>query len=99
VTALAELLGVEHPIVLGPFGGVSSVALVAAVTVVPRLMARWGARSCVAAGLGSTGAGMIVIAASAQLDSPAWLLTPAMFFIAAGMGSGSSACSTRLSAE
>jgi len=76
-----------------------AVALVAAVTVVPRLMARWGARSCVAAGLGSTGAGMIVIAASAQLDSPAWLLTPAMFFIAAGMGSGSSACSTRLSAE
>jgi len=32
VTALAELLGVEHPIVLGPFGGVSSVALVAAVS-------------------------------------------------------------------
>lgn len=32
MTALAGLLGVEHPIVLGPFGGVSSVALAAAVS-------------------------------------------------------------------
>ena len=32
MTALARLLGVEHPIVLGPFGGVSSVALTAAVS-------------------------------------------------------------------
>ena len=29
---LTELLGIEHPIVLGPFGGVSSVALTAAVS-------------------------------------------------------------------
>lgn len=31
---------------------------------------------------------MIVIAAAAQLEAPAWLLTPAMLFIAAGMGFG-----------
>jgi len=32
VNRLTELLGIEHPIVLGPFGGVSSVALTAAVS-------------------------------------------------------------------
>lgn len=32
VTGLRELFGIEHPIVLGPFGGVSSVALTAAVS-------------------------------------------------------------------
>lgn len=32
MTALTELLGIDHPIVLGPFGGVSSVALAAAVS-------------------------------------------------------------------
>src|SRR5699024_11477770 len=56
--------------------------------VVPRLMGRWGARSCIIAGLGFAGAGMIVIAVAAQLDAPAWVLIPAMLFIAAGMGFG-----------
>lgn len=65
-----------------------AVALIVAVTVVPRLMGRWGARSCVIAGLGFAGAGMIVIAVAAQLDAPAWVLIPAMLFIAAGMGFG-----------
>jgi nitronate monooxygenase len=32
VNALCELLGIEHPVLLGPFGGVSSVALAAAVS-------------------------------------------------------------------
>jgi len=32
MNALTRLLGIEHPIVLGPFGGVSSVALAAAVS-------------------------------------------------------------------
>lgn len=65
-----------------------AVALIVAVTVVPRLMGRWGARSCIIAGLGFVGAGMIVIAVAAQLDAPAWVLIPAMLFIAAGMGFG-----------
>ncbi|EIR9942420.1 MFS transporter [Salmonella enterica subsp. enterica serovar Johannesburg] len=65
-----------------------AVALVVAVTVVPRLLGRWGARACIVVGLSSAGAGMIVIAAAAQLEAPAWLLTPAMLFIAAGMGFG-----------
>lgn len=65
-----------------------AVALIVAVTVVPRLMGRWGARSCIIAGLGFAGAGMIVIAVAAQLDAPAWVLIPAMLFIAAGMGFG-----------
>ena len=65
-----------------------AVALVVAVTVVPRLLGRWGARSCIVVGLSSAGAGMIVIAAAAQLEAPAWLLIPAMLFIAAGMGFG-----------
>ena len=65
-----------------------AVALIVAVTIVPRLMRRWGARSCIIAGLGFAGAGMIVIAVAAQLDAPAWVLIPAMLFIAAGMGFG-----------
>ncbi|MFS2282062.1 MFS transporter [Microbacterium sp. OR21] len=65
-----------------------AVALIAAVTIVPRLLGRWGARSCIVVGLSSAGVGMIVIAVAAQLEAPAWLLTPAMLFIAAGMGFG-----------
>jgi len=65
-----------------------AVALIVAVTIVPRLLGRWGTRSCIVVGLSSAGAGMIVIAAAAQLEAPAWLLTPAMLFIAAGMGFG-----------
>lgn len=65
-----------------------AVALIVAVTVVPRLMGRWGARSCIVGGLSSAAAGMIVIAAAAQFEAPAWLLLAAMLFIAAGMGFG-----------
>lgn len=65
-----------------------AVTLVVAVTVVPRLMGRWGARSCIMVGLGCAGAGMIVIAACAQFDAPAWVLILAMLFVAAGMGFG-----------
>lgn len=65
-----------------------AVALVVASAVVPRLMGRWGARSCILVGLGSAAMGMVVIAAAAQLEAQAWLLIPAMLFIAAGMGFG-----------
>ncbi|WP_208379103.1 MFS transporter [Cumulibacter soli] len=65
-----------------------AVALIAAVTVVPRLMGRWGARACIIVGLPSAAAGMIAIAVVAQLEAPAWFLHPAMLFIAAGMGFG-----------
>jgi len=65
-----------------------AVALIGAVTIVPRLLGRWGARSCIVVGLSSAGVGMIVIAIAAQFEAPAWLLIPAMLFIAAGMGFG-----------
>lgn len=65
-----------------------AVALLVAVTVVPRLMGSWGARCCIVVGLSSAAAGMIVIAVTAQLEGPAWALLPAMLFIAAGMGFG-----------
>lgn len=65
-----------------------AVALIVAVTVVPCLMGRWGARSCIGVGLSFASAGMIVIAVTAQLGAPAWSLLLAMAFIAAGMGFG-----------
>jgi EmrB/QacA subfamily drug resistance transporter len=65
-----------------------AVALIVAVTVVPRIVERCGARPCIVAGLSSAGAGMIVIAMTAQLSADAWFLIPAMLLIAVGMGLG-----------
>ncbi|SEG96181.1 drug resistance transporter, EmrB/QacA subfamily [Saccharopolyspora kobensis] len=65
-----------------------AVALVAAVTFVPRVAGRWGARTCAVIGIASTAAGMIAIAAGAQLGAGAVETIPAMVLIAAGMGFG-----------
>ena len=65
-----------------------AVSLVVAVTVIPRVMGRWGARACAITGLGCAGIGVLIIAAAAQVSAPAWALVPAMLFIAAGMGFG-----------
>ncbi|MGW7072320.1 MFS transporter [Streptomyces sp. NPDC054855] len=65
-----------------------AVFLVAASVLVPRLVERWGARSCVLAGIGFTMLAMAVIAlvSCRGYGSPA--LIPAMLLIAAGMGFG-----------
>ncbi|MFF4472260.1 MFS transporter [Streptomyces sp. NPDC001599] len=63
-------------------------ALIAASVLVPRLLAGWGARVCVLAGLGSAALAMTVIALVAALDGGAVWLLPAMLLIAAGMGFG-----------
>lgn len=65
-----------------------AVALILASVLVPRLLTRWGARSCVLIGLSSAACAMVVVGLVALLDAgPAWLL-PAMVLIAAGMGFG-----------
>lgn len=76
------------PLEAGLFLVPLAVSLIVAVTVVPRLMGRWGTRTCAVAGLAFAAAGMTVIAVAGQLTAPAWLLLPAMVFIAAGMGLG-----------
>ncbi|MFC3522813.1 MFS transporter [Streptomonospora nanhaiensis] len=63
-------------------------ALVAASALVPRLLAGWGARACVLAGLAFTGAAMAVIALVAHWGAGPWAMVPAMVLIAAGMGFG-----------
>lgn len=65
-----------------------AVALIGCSLLVPRLLGRWGARACVLAGLGFTGAAMAVIALVATVDAGGAALVPAMFLIAAGMGFG-----------
>ncbi|MEU4983208.1 MFS transporter [Streptomyces sp. NPDC021969] len=63
-------------------------ALIAASVLVPRLLAGWGARVCVLAGLGSAALAMTVIALVAALGGGAVWLLPAMLLIAAGMDFG-----------
>lgn len=65
-----------------------AVALVAAATVVPRFLGRWGARFCALAGIGSTALGMAAIAFATHVEAPAPAMIPAMVLIAAGMGFG-----------
>ncbi|PWV78604.1 MFS transporter, DHA2 family, lincomycin resistance protein [Prauserella marina] len=65
-----------------------AVALVAAVTFVPRLIGRWGARTCAVIGIALTAFGMIAIAVAASSGTNAPAMLPAMVLIAAGMGFG-----------
>lgn len=65
-----------------------AVSLIAASVLVPRLLERWGARTCVLTGIGFTTAAMVVIALVARLAATGPALIPAMVLIAAGMGFG-----------
>ncbi|MER5388322.1 MFS transporter [Saccharopolyspora sp. NPDC002686] len=65
-----------------------AVALVAAATFVPRVVGRWGSRTCAVIGIAATAAGMLAIAAGAQVEAGALEMMPAMVLIAAGMGFG-----------
>ncbi|MGO1971576.1 MAG: MFS transporter [Propionibacteriaceae bacterium] len=65
-----------------------ALSLVAAATLVPRLLGRWGARFCAITGIGFTALGMVAIALTTQLGAPAPWMIPAMILIAAGMGFG-----------
>lgn len=65
-----------------------AISLVAAATVVPRFLGRWGARFCAVAGIGFTALGMTAIAVVAHIGAPAPTMIPAMVLIAAGMGFG-----------
>ncbi|MEU6793540.1 MFS transporter [Nonomuraea wenchangensis] len=78
---------------IGPMGaGLTmlplAVALIVASLLVPRQLGRWGARTCVLAGLGAAAGAMTVIALVAALGAGAAWLLPAMLLIAAGMGFG-----------
>lgn len=65
-----------------------AVALIVASVLVPRVLTRWGARSCVLIGLGSAACAMAGVALVALLDAGAVWLLPTMLLIAAGMGFG-----------
>lgn len=65
-----------------------AISLVAAATLVPRFLGRWGARFCAVAGIGFTALGMAAIAITTHLEAPAPAMIPAMILIAAGMGFG-----------
>ena len=65
-----------------------AVALIAASMLVPRLFERWGAQTCVLAGVGCTALAMITIAVVARLGAAGPAMIPAMVLIAAGMGFG-----------
>ncbi|WP_147140193.1 MFS transporter [Stackebrandtia albiflava] len=78
---------------IGPLGaGLTmlplAVSLIVASVLVPRLLGRWGARTCVLVGLAATSGAMVVIALVAVLGGGAAWLLPAMLLIAAGMGFG-----------
>ncbi|MFE8910878.1 MFS transporter [Streptomyces globisporus] len=65
-----------------------AVSLIAASVLVPRLLGRWGARTCVLAGIGFTMLAMAAIALVSSLGAPGLAMIPAMVLIAAGMGFG-----------
>ncbi|SEE53245.1 drug resistance transporter, EmrB/QacA subfamily [Jiangella alba] len=78
---------------IGPMGaGLTmlplAVSLIAFSMLVPRLLARWGARACVLAGIGFTAAAIAAIALVSALDAGGAAMIPAMLLIAAGMGFG-----------
>ncbi|MBP2370859.1 MFS transporter [Pseudonocardia parietis] len=83
----------QDRLALGPLGaGLMMVPLALGLIMfsmlVPRLLGRWGARSCVLAGIGFTAAAMATIAMVSALDAGGVALVPAMVLIAAGMGFG-----------
>lgn len=84
---LQEQLGLT-PLITGLSLLPLAVSLVLAVTFVPRLLDRLGARFCILAGLTLTGSAMIAITAVAYFHVSAIGLIPAMVLIAAGMGFG-----------
>ena len=65
-----------------------AISLVAAATLVPRFLGRWGARFCAVAGIGFTALGMVAIAMATHVEAAAVAMIPAMVLIAAGMGFG-----------
>ncbi|MGW1014313.1 MFS transporter [Streptomyces termitum] len=78
---------------IGPWGaGLTmlplAVSLIVFSLLVPRLLARWGARACVLAGIGFTLAATVAVAAVAALGAGGMTMIPAMVLIAAGMGFG-----------
>jgi DHA2 family lincomycin resistance protein-like MFS transporter len=75
---------------IGPLGaGLTmlplAVSLIVFSMLVPRLLARWGARACVLAGIGFTAAAMAAIALVSALQAGGVAMIPAMLLIAAGM--------------
>ncbi|MFI9025563.1 MFS transporter [Streptomyces sp. NPDC053560] len=78
---------------VGPLGaGVTmlplAVSLIVFSMLVPRLLGRWGARSCVLAGIGFTAAAMASIALLSALRADGMAMIPPMLLIAAGLGFG-----------
>ncbi|MCK9247572.1 MAG: MFS transporter [Solirubrobacteraceae bacterium] len=65
-----------------------AVGLIGAATVAPRLLARWGVRATVLAGIGSTALGMVAIAVPAASGAGTLAVVPAMLLLAVGMGFG-----------
>jgi DHA2 family lincomycin resistance protein-like MFS transporter len=62
-----------------------AVALLAASSAAPRLLGRWGARTCALVGTWCTALAMAALAFAARLDAGAAAMVPAMLLIAAGM--------------
>lgn len=65
-----------------------AISLVAAATLVPRFLGRWGARFCAVTGIGFTALGMVAIAIVTYVEAAAIAMIPAMVLIAVGMGFG-----------
>ncbi|MFJ5225460.1 MFS transporter [Streptomyces sp. NPDC088400] len=65
-----------------------AVSLIVVSMLVPRLLGRWGARTCVLAGIGFTTAAMAAIALVSALRAGGVAMIPPMLLIAAGMGFG-----------
>lgn len=84
---LQDYLGIS-PLGAGLIMVPLAVALIVASILVPRLLARWGARPCVMIGLSCAACAMGVISVVEVLEAGAVWLLPAMLLIAAGMGFG-----------
>lgn len=84
---LQEELGLS-PLATGLTLVPMAVSLVIASTLVPRLLNRCGARSCILAGLLLTALAMVAIVLVSHTHAPAPAMIPAMVLIAAGMGFG-----------
>lgn len=81
---LQDRLGLG-PLIAGVVMLPLAIGLVALSVVVPRLLNRWGARTCVFIGLGSTVAAMILIAVLTTAQAGAVAMIVPMLLIAAGM--------------
>ncbi|WP_245646207.1 MFS transporter [Nocardiopsis trehalosi] len=62
-----------------------AVALLAASSAAPRLLGRWGARTCALVGAWCTALAMAALALAARIDAGAAAMVPAMLLVAAGM--------------